>query len=134
MTWNGTDITGVPTLIYHDELLSYNGPNNHPDAPGRLLCISRTPRPIYWSYPTDASRIPLLDTSDNFFHRRGGSNPVLSRLSRNSENPITTPRTDQRANGLWRCNENNGPTLYVGLYARVPGEPLNSVFVCTSVR
>ena len=129
MRWNGTVITGdTPTLIFHDELFSGTGPITDPDGPGRLVCTSETPTTVRWSFPTDASRITAGDSTDNFFHRREGSMinpPVVSRLSRNPANPIiiNSPRVDQRANGLWRCNEDSGPTIYVGIYARVPGEP-----------
>ena len=124
MRWNGTVITSnIPTLIFHDELFSGTGSINDPDGPGRLVCRSETPRTVRWAFATDASRIVAGDTTDNFVATRQGTNPILSRLSRNPANPITTPRTDQRANGLWRCNEDNGPWIYVGIYTRVPGEP-----------
>ena len=122
MTWNGDTInSNIPTLIYHDELYNGTGPIDNPNGPGRLVCTSQTPRTTHWTFPTYASRIVAGNTDDNFFHRREGTNPVVSRLSLNSANPITTPRTDYRANGLWRCNEDSGPTIYVAIYARVPG-------------
>ena len=126
MTWNGTDITNIPTFIYHDELtdnLFFTDPN----GPGSLVCTSVGLRNVLWAYPTDDSNIGILiDNSQNFVHSRlGGESlpPIRSRLSRNPNNPITTPRTDERANGLWRCSEQYvGSVLHVGIYARVPGE------------
>ena len=100
------------------------GPITDPDGPGRLICNSTTPKTTHWAFPTDNSRIMASNINGHFFHTREGnvnSPPVVSRLSLNSANPITTPRTDDRANGLWRCNEDKGPTIYVGIYARVPG-------------
>ena len=126
MTWNGTDISDVPTFIYHDELTDKPGFNES----GTLLCISRVPSGVFWSY-ADNRGIVLSDRSQNFLHLQSGNlsdPPIQARLSRNPSNPITTPRTDRRANGLWRCFEHKGPTyiigplFYVGLYARVPGE------------
>ena len=47
--------------------------------------------------------------------------PVVSRLSQNSARPITAPITEDFANGLWRCNEEGGTTIHVGIYARNGG-------------
>ena len=127
MRWNGTLITSnIPTLIYHDELLSTTGPITDPNGPGSLICESETAT-LFWAYPTDSGRITAGGTTDTFFHRREGSTsnpPVVSRLSRNPAN--NTLRTGQQENGLWRCNEQNGPSIYVGIYARVPGRVLAS--------
>ena len=120
MTWNDTDISDVLTFIYHDELTDKPGFS----GPGTLLCISRQIREVFWSYP-DGSRVMLSNTSQNFLHLQLGHQldaPIRARLSRNPDNPITTPRTDELANGLWQCHERKGPTYHVGIYARVPGE------------
>ena len=51
VTWNGTDITNKPTLIYHDEVTTvmYSPPPtlSNPNGPGGLLCNS-TVGPISW--------------------------------------------------------------------------------------
>lgn len=127
MMWNGTVITSdTPTLIFHDELFSSTGPITNSIGPGRLICTSQTPSIVYWAYTTSNSRITAGDTTDNFFHQREGTDPVVSRLSLNPDNPITTTQaTDQRINGLWRCNEDNWPTIYVGIYARAQGQNQN---------
>ena len=126
MTWNGTDISDVPTLIYHDELTDKPGF----DGSGTLLCTSRRSLSVSWSYP-DNIEIGLSDSSQSFLHLQSGNlgdPPIRARLSRNPSNPITTPRTDRRANGLWRCFQHKGPKyslgspIHVAIYARVPGE------------
>ena len=51
VTWNGTDITNQPTLIYHDEVQAVmydSSPTlSNPNGPGGLLCNS-TVTPIAW--------------------------------------------------------------------------------------
>ena len=125
MRWNGTVITSdIPTLIFHDELFSGTGDITNRNGPGRLVCTSTTQDLVHWAYPTDGGRIMPLDNSSNFFVRREGSvssPPIVSRLSLNSANPITAPVTGDFANGLWRCNEQGGPSTYVGIYARSGG-------------
>ena len=58
VTWRGNNITGIPTLIYHDEVgtVMYSPPPtlSDPYGPGGLLCNS-TVSPIAW-YPGDGSR------------------------------------------------------------------------------
>ena len=126
MTWNGTNITNIPTFIYHDELTDEDISNKTDiNGPGILVCTSVALRDISWAHPTYSSSIDLTDNTQNFLHSRLGSvsaPPIHSLLSRNPDNPIVTPRTDEPANGLWRCSESSGPVLHVGIYARVPGE------------
>ena len=51
VTWKGNNITGIPTLIYHEEVetVTYNPPPtlSNPNGPGGLLCNS-TVGPIAW--------------------------------------------------------------------------------------
>ena len=51
VTWRGNNITGIPTLIYHDEVetVMYSPPPtlSNPNGPGGLLCNS-TVGPISW--------------------------------------------------------------------------------------
>ena len=123
MTWNGTVINNVPTLIYHDELMNgtiYFNDTDH-NGPGTLVCTSTALRTIFWSYPTDASAIQPFNFTQNFHHLPFGSKsdpPIRGRLQRNPINPITAPIADERANGLWRCHERHGLTLHVGIFAR----------------
>ena len=55
VTWRGNDITGIPTLIYHDEVetVTYTPPPtlSNPNGPRGLLCSS-TVGPIAW-WPGD---------------------------------------------------------------------------------
>ena len=61
VTWNGTDITGRPTLIYHDEVvaINYSAPPTivNPNGLGGLICSSiDTVGPIAW-HPGDGSAV-----------------------------------------------------------------------------
>ena len=121
MTWNGTDITGVPTFIYHDELFRGTGPITDPDGPGRLICrsLTQTAQPVRWLDVSGSIVRDLHSQSSAFFQRRKTlSNVELSRLSLS-----TTYTIMRRANtsGLWICGP-PGMRVYVGLYARVEGK------------
>ena len=122
MTWNGTDITGLPTLIYHDELITSTGPITYPYGPGRLVCRldNEEATQVQW-FHANGNRV-TTQTNGNFIQTRSSGPPIISRLSMNI--PISSPRTDSLTNGLWFCRANN-KTLYVGLYSRIPGEFTN---------
>ena len=66
VTWRGNNITGIPTLIYHDEVetVMYSPPPtlSNPDGPRGLLCSS-TVGPIAW-WPGDG-RMEPFDTNRN---------------------------------------------------------------------
>ena len=130
MFWNGTNITTIPTFIYHDELTDSHSAFTDPFAPGHLVCRSATPLLMHWSRSADESRLSDQEFSLPFIHTRRGREihrpPIYSRLSQNPDSPITisNPATESEWNGLWRCNEFDRPEiLYVALYARVPGKP-----------
>ena len=120
MRWNGTDITGVPTFIYHDELLTTNDSMiTDPDGQGSLICRFEMQTTVYWSV---VHGDPVSNaTNGNFIQTRATGPPSLSRVALNSIRPITTPRTDDFTNGLWFCSA-NGMRLHVGLYGRAQGE------------
>ena len=64
VTWKGNNITGIPTLIYHDEVetVFYSSPTlSNPNGPGGLLCNS-TVGPIAW-WPGNGLTDPPFDTN-----------------------------------------------------------------------
>ena len=116
MRWNGTDITGVPTFIYHDELLliSKDSMITNPDENGSLICtITR------W-FVTGGKPV-TTGFNGNFIQREVAGPPTLFQVALNSLHPITTPRTNATTNGLWFCRT-SVTRLYVGLYGRAQGE------------
>ncbi len=126
MRWNGTDITGVPTFIYHDELLFQTGVLTDINAPGRLVCVFPTETTVTWERVDGSSISSSTRDRDEFFQRRQTSAPPsVSRLTTTQHFSRTTPLTDSRFNGLWTCRANAVPAdrLHVGLYARAEGEP-----------
>ena len=77
MRWNGTDITGIPTLIYHDELLFSNGPITDPFGPGRLICEIQEDTPVTWEF-VDGSTVP--DSPNNMESSRKDRTEFLASL------------------------------------------------------
>ena len=118
MRWNGTDITGVPTLIYHDELVtSTDNVITDPDGQGSLICSSVAQTTVSWVSVSGSTTV--THSNGNFKQTRAAGPPSLSQLTLGGD-PITTPRTDVAANGLWSCSA-SGTQLHVGLYGRVQG-------------
>ena len=131
VTWRGNNITGIPTLIYHDEVetVAYTPPPRlrNPNGPRGLLCSS-TNGPIAWwsalgsSFDTNVVRqiyqiIPSGGTMAQIV-RDGRRNKDLSRYSFH--------------NGLFTCRRNGGisTAVPVGLYYRggATGELANFVY------
>ncbi len=119
MWWNGTEITGIPTLIYHDELVISTSIVTDPNGPGHLICRSETQEVVDWLDVHDNS--VTTETSGNFFQQRMTTTGLaLSRLSQNI--PFSLPIVrDVRTSGLWACGTSNS-LQYVGLYARLLGK------------
>ena len=116
MRWNGTDITNVPTVIFHEELLVSNYGDDvipDPDGPGSLICSSETVANVTWLFP--AAAIATVGV-DSFRQRRETGPPTLAQLTRSNYADRIGPRNDPHANGLWRCEAEGVPTLDVGLY------------------
>ncbi len=120
--WNGADITGIPTLIYHDELIT-NANNilsdDVVDGPGSLICRSEVMvAEIIWER---ADSIILFPLSSNFVFAQVNTTgpPSLSQLS------IRATDNERPNNGLWQCMGTAMPTVHVGVYSRAfPGELL----------
>ena len=53
VTWRGNNITGIPTLIYHDEVetVIYSSPPTlrNPNGPGGLFCSSTVGNIAWWA-------------------------------------------------------------------------------------
>ena len=122
MRWNGTDITGVPTFIYHDELIAGTPGANlapDPDGPGVLSCTSASgTTTVNWN-SIDRAIDPTI-TTGNILLRIG---TMRSQLLQNAYNPFPTGgRQETLFNGLWSCMPLNGARLHVGLYFRSSSE------------
>ena len=131
MRWNGSDITGIPTFIFHDELVDgldqLSSPPTTPevDGPGRLVCRSETQATINWLL---ANGVPVTTSSNgNFVQRRFSTGaPSYSRMGIGVPLDPIFVRTDDVTNGLFSCNASGMTTLYVGLYGRDASEQLLS--------
>ncbi len=120
MRWNGTDITGIPTMIYHDELItSQDDAIADPDGSGSLICSFVAWLDIDWFGVTDAAGDITTGNGGNFKQRKERGPPSLSQLIQS--NPVSNPRGDDNTNGLWYCSISGMTPLYVGLYSRIPG-------------
>ena len=112
MRWNGTNITGVPTFIYHDELATRTDGTISPDGPGSLICSIPANISVTWSLVND---IPVSFLATRSFHQiQKVETPSLSQLALGSGGH---PRSESFVNGLWFCRT-SGARLYVGIYAR----------------
>ena len=110
MRWNGVNITGIPTFIYHDELGSGN--ISDLDRQGSLICSSAANSSVFWQ---------RVDEVNVNFHNRGSfqqiERPSFSQLALGLAFTAATPRTESFVNGLWPCT-GSGARLHVGIYAR----------------
>ena len=120
LRWNNTDITGIPTFIFHDELITGFPDTTLPsdsDGPGVLSCSSASgTTTIIWHY---VDRQISVSAFGNFILRRG---TMRSQLLQNANNRLPTGgRPEAFLNGLWSC-EQGGTRLHVGLYGRFSSE------------
>ena len=119
MRWNGTDITGIPTFIYHHELIAGLPDEDllpDPDGPGVLSC-SATFGTISWNFVDRMINPEQL--IGNFKLRLGRAR---SQVLQNANHRLEVgKRTEAFLNGLWSC-EQGGTRLYVGVYARSSSE------------
>ena len=119
MRWNGIDITRVPTLIYHDELIAGTpgaSLNPDPDGPGVLSCSSTSGTTIEWHF---VDRMINPSSTGNILLR---VDTMKSQVLQNINSPLAAGgRQDVFFNGLWSCTQ-GGTRLHVGLYNRLPGK------------
>ena len=126
VTWRGNNITGIPTLIYHDEVetVMYSSPPtlSNPNGTGGLLCTS-TVGPIAW-HPGDG-RMQSFDTNrkDRQIYQIIPSGNLTAQIvndGRSNEVDLTM-RTYH--NGLFTCRWNGdiSTAVPVGFYYRRNG-------------
>ena len=121
VTWRGNNITGIPTLIYHDEVepVMYSPPPtlSNPNGPGGLLCSS-TVGPIAW-HPGDG-RMEFFDINrnDRQIYQIIPSGNLTAQIVRDGRNlDISIFGVN---NGLFTCrrDENISTAIPVGFYYR----------------
>ena len=123
VTWRGNDITGIPTLIYHDEVetVMYSPPPtlSNPNGPRGLLCNS-TVGPIAWwpghgrMQPFDANRNGL-----QIYQIIPNGNLMAQIVNDGRTNEVNLTGTDYH-NGLFTCRRNGdiSTAIPVGFYYR----------------
>ena len=122
VTWNGTNITGRPTLIYHDEVTAiyYRPPPTlrNPNGPGGLLCNS-TVGPIAW-WPGNGLTNPPFDTNvpGILIYQIIPSGNLAAQIVNDGRN-VDVSRSPYH-NGLFTCRRdgNISTAVPVGFYAR----------------
>ena len=125
VTWNGTDITNKPTLIYHDEVktVMYSPPPtlSNPNGPGGLLCSS-TVGPISW-WPGNGAINDPNPFSTNIPERiiyqiipSGNLAAQIVRDGRDTNNNAILRSSFH--NGLFSCRRNGEIPVPVGFYSR----------------
>ena len=123
VTWNGTDITGRPTLIYHDEVVSinYSSPPTivNPNGLGGLICSSiDTVGPIAW-HPGDGSTVIFdYNIRERIIYQIIPSGNLTAQIVRDGRSH-DIPRTSYH-NGLFTCRWNGDilTAVPVGFYQR----------------
>ena len=121
VTWNGTDITNKPTLIYHDEVetVTYNPPPtlSNPNGPGGLLCNS-TVGPISWWPGNGAIDNPVpFDTNirERIIYQIIPNGDRMAQIVRDGRDFIYRSSFH---NGLFSCRRNGEIPVPVGFYSR----------------
>ena len=123
MRWNGTDITGIPTLIYHDELTNYYGSITDPNGPGRLICNTSFPlNEVNWLHPNRNGAASLGWHGPFLQKKETGLLTNIIRLSNYNE-PFIAPNINPMYNGLWYCARYED-RVHVGIYGRAGSELL----------
>ena len=122
VTWRGNDITGIPTLIYHDEVtaINYTVPAlRDPNGPGGLLCNS-TVGPIAW-WPGNG-RTELFDTNmlGKQIYQIIPSGNLTAQIVRDGRSNELDLSKYPFHNGLFTCRRNGdiSTAIPVGFYYR----------------
>ena len=126
VTWRGNNITGIPTLIYHDEVetVMYSPPQtlSNPNGPGGLLCNS-TVGSIAW-HPGDG-RMQLFDNNIiglQIYQIIPSGNLMAQMVNDGRSNEVDLTGINYH-NGLFTCrrNGNISTAVPVGFYYRRGG-------------
>ena len=123
VTWRGNNITGIPTLIYHDEVetVVYSPPPrlSNPNGPRGLLCSS-TAGPISWWPGNGAINNPgPFDTNvgPRIVYQIIPSGNLMAQIVRDERSVGDISRTNFH-NGLFTCRRNGEIPVPVGFYSR----------------
>ena len=125
VTWRGNNITGIPTLIYHDEVetVTYSSPPtlSHPNGPGGLLCSS-TVGPISWWPGNGLINSPgPFDTNrdDRLIYQIIPDGNLMAQIVNDGRTDVDISGTNFH-NGLFSCRRNGDTSaaVPVGFYAR----------------
>ena len=119
VTWRGSNITGIPTLIYHDEVQTvwYSSPPtlHNPNGPHGLLCNSTVGHVSWW-----AGDGTLLDTNVGWriiYQIIPGGN-LTAQIVRDGRTQDLS--NSNHHNGLFTCRRNGdiSTAVPVGFYQR----------------
>ena len=119
VTWNGTDITGIPTLIYYDEVkvVMYSPPPtlSNPNGPGGLLCNSTSPSIAWWIRNGSTTIEFATNKSMRIFYQIIPSGNLMAQFVRDGSN-----LTSNGHDGLLTCRQNGdiSTAVPVGFYTR----------------
>ena len=123
VTWRGNNITGIPTLIYHDEveIVTYIPPPalSNPNGNGGLLCSS-TVGPISWWPGTGAIDNPgPFDTNIRYriVYQIIPSGSLMAQIVRDGRDTGVISMTSFH-NGLFTCRRDGAIPVPVGFYSR----------------
>ena len=134
VTWRGNNITGIPTLIYHDEveIVEYSPPPtlSNPNGPHGLLCNS-TVGPIAW-WPGNGLTDPPFDTNipRRLIYQIIPRGHLMAQIVNDGRDYVGGSEFPFH-NGLFTCRRNGdiSTAVPVGLYQRgATGELIN---LCT---
>ena len=120
ITWRGNNITGIPTLIYHDEVetVMYSPPPtlSNPNGPGGLLCNS-TVGPIAW-HPGNGSTTVFDANIKRAIYQIIPSGDLMAQIVNDGRNIDLSPYPYH--NGLFTCRRDGdiSTAIPVGFYDR----------------
>ena len=123
VTWRGNNITGIPTLIYHDEVetVMYSPPPtfSNPNGPRGLLCNS-TVGPIAW-WSGDSIKHVDYNVPGRLIYQIIPMEGTTAQIVNNgrSANDVDVSRFSYH-NGLFACRWNGdiSTAVHVGFYQR----------------
>ena len=124
VTWNGTDITNKPTLIYHDEVetVMYSPPPtlSNPNGPGGLLCSSTVGSIAWWPGNGAINLYGPFDTNrrDRLIYQIIPNGNLTAQIVKDGRNVDISDSSFH--NGLFSCRRNGDTStaVPVGFYAR----------------
>ena len=120
VTWRGNNITGIPTLIYHDEVetVIYSPPPtlSNPNGPRGLLCNS-TVGHVAWYPGNGVMTVFDINVGPRVIYQIGPNGNLTAQIVRDGRDHATTTSYH---NGLFTCrrNGNISTAIPVGFYYR----------------